>query len=179
MPQPFLLFIAAILALAGCLVWKQSLWNVPTWLAVQLRKCLFSLNLYDSINDMKHLWTVWISPQPCQSYFCCGLLPIWPKLDVWAENGAYCLSRLGWWYNREKLYIYWPYMTGSMIWNNLYLSELHLSRATVIFVVDCCQFGPNWMFGLKKELMACAELVDSTTDLSCLFTDIIWYYQWY
>ena len=33
-PQPFLLFIAADLALAGCLGWKWSLWPVPTWLEV-------------------------------------------------------------------------------------------------------------------------------------------------
>ena len=28
----------------------------------------------------------------------------------------------------------------------------HLSRATAIFVVDCRQFGPSWMFGLKWSL---------------------------
>ena len=66
-----------------------------------------------------------------------------------------------------------------MTWNTYELSEFHLSRATAIFVVDCCQFGPNWMFGLKMELMACAEMVGSTTEQRCLFTDIIWYYQWY
>ena len=32
------------------------------------------------------------------------------------------------------------------------MSASHLSRATAIFVVDCCQFGPTWMFGLKMEL---------------------------
>ena len=53
------------------------------------------------------------------------------------------------------------------------LSELHLSRATAIFVVDCCQFGPSWIFGLKMELMACADLVGVTTDQSCLFPDLI------
>ena len=39
----------------------------------------------------------------------------------------------------------------------------HLGRATAIFVVDFCQFGPSWMFGLKIELMACADLVGGTT----------------
>ena len=49
------------------------------------------------------------------------------------------------------------------------MSALHLSRATAIFVVDGCQFGLNWGFGLKIELMACADLVGGTTEQSCLF----------
>ena len=55
----------------------------------------------------------------------------------------------------------------------------HLSRATVIFVVDGCQFGPSWISGVKIELMACSGLVGSTTDQSCIFTDLILNYQWY
>ena len=55
MPQPFLLLIAANLALAGFLGWKWSLWPMPAWLEVQRIKALFFLTLYDSINDMKHL----------------------------------------------------------------------------------------------------------------------------
>ena len=43
------------------------------------------------------------------------------------------------------------------------MSASHLSRAGVFFVVDCCQFGPNWIFWLKMELMDCADLVDGTT----------------
>ena len=39
-----------------------------------------------------------------------------------------------------------------MIWNTYKLSPSHLSRATAIFVVDWCQFGPSWMFGLKWSL---------------------------
>ena len=50
---------------------------------------------------------------------------------------------------------------------------LHLILATAIFVVDCCQFGPNWIFGLKMELMACADLVCGKTEQSCIFPDII------
>ena len=42
------------------------------------------------------------------------------------------------------------------------MSALHLSPATAIFVVDWCQFGPSWIFGLKMELMACAGLVGGT-----------------
>ena len=53
------------------------------------------------------------------------------------------------------------------------MSALHLSHATVILVVDCCQFGPNWMFVLKMELMACADLVGGTTEQSCIFTELI------
>ena len=59
-----------------------------------------------------------------------------------------------------------------MILNTSKLSALYLSRATAIFVVDCCQFGPSWIFGLKMELIACADLVGSTTEHSCLFPDL-------
>ena len=64
-------------------------------------------------------------------------------------------------------------MIVSMISNTTELSESHLSRATAIFVVDCCQFGLSWIFGLKMELMACADLVGSTMDPICLFPDLI------
>ena len=73
----------------------------------------------------------------------------------------------------------WPYMIVSMIWNTSKLSASHLSRDTAIFVVDCCQFGPHWIFGLKMELMAYASLVGGTTEQRCNFPDLIWYYQWY
>ena len=128
---------------------------------------------------MKHFWTVCITPQPCHSHFCCCLLPIWPKLHVWPENWAYGLCRLGWRYNRANLYFSWPYMIVSMIWNTSKLSASHLRRATAIFVVDCCQFSPCWMFGLKMELIVCDDLVGGTTDQSCIFPDLIWYYKWY
>ena len=64
-------------------------------------------------------------------------------------------------------------MIVSMIINNSYLYASHVRRATFIFVVDCCQFGPSSMFGLKIELMVCADLVGGTTEKSCLFTDLI------
>ena len=60
-----------------------------------------------------------------------------------------------------------------MILNTSEISALHLSRATAIFVVDYCQFGPSLSFGLKMELMACAGLVGVTTEQSCLFPDLI------
>ena len=60
-----------------------------------------------------------------------------------------------------------------MILNTSQLSALHLSRATSIFVVDCLEFGPSWMFGLKVELMACADLVRGTAEQSFIFSDII------
>ena len=53
------------------------------------------------------------------------------------------------------------------------MSASHLSCATAIFVVDCCYFGPNWMFGLKMELMVCAGLVGGTTEKMCIFSDLI------
>ena len=40
-------------------------------------------------------------------------------------------------------------------------------------VVDCCQFGPNWIFGLKMVLMVCAGLVGVTTEQGCLFPEFI------
>ena len=42
-----------------------------------------------------------------------------------------------------------------------------------VFVVDCCQFGFTWNFGLKTDLMACADLVGGTTEQGCLFPDPI------
>ena len=135
--------------------------------------CIF-LALYDSIKYMKHIWNFCITPQRCHSNFCCWLLPIWPKLDFWAENGAYGLCLLGWRYNGAKLYFSWPYMIVSMIWNTSKKSALHLSGATAIFVVDCCKFGSRWMIGQKMKRMACADLVVGTTDQSCIFTDLIW-----
>ena len=60
-----------------------------------------------------------------------------------------------------------------MILKSSELSELFLSRATAIVVVDCCKFGPSWMFGLKMELMTCAGLVGGTTEKSCIFPDLI------
>ena len=128
---------------------------------------------------MKHFWTVCITSQLCHSHFCCQLLPIWPYLDFWAENGAYCLCQLGWRYNRANRPFSSPYMILSMIWFTSELSASHLSRATAIFVVDCCQFGPSWIFGLKMEHMACADLVGVTTEQICIFPDLTCYYQWY
>ena len=70
-------------------------------------------------------------------------------------------------------------MIVSMIWNTSKISPSHLSRATAIFVVDCCQFGPSWIFGLKMKLIVCASLVGGTTEQRCLFPEFIWWYQWY
>ena len=77
-PQPFLLLISANFALSGFLGWKWSLWPVTTWLEVQRSKAVFYLTIYDSINDMWYLISVFITPQTCHSHFCCWLLPIWP-----------------------------------------------------------------------------------------------------
>ena len=82
---------------------------MPDWLEVQRIKAIFSLTLYELINDVKY----------------------------------------------SKL------------------SSLHLSRATAIFVVDCCQFVPSFIFGLKTEHMACADLVGGTMEQSCLFPDLL------
>ena len=77
LPQPFVFLIPANLAQAGFLGWKLSLWPVRAWLVVKRSKYLFFLTLYDNINDMKQFVTVWITPQPWHSHFCCWWLPIW------------------------------------------------------------------------------------------------------
>ena len=64
-------------------------------------------------------------------------------------------------------------MIVSMILNISTINALHLIRASAIFVVDCCQFGPSWFFGLKMELMACAGFVGGTTEQICILTDLI------
>ena len=128
---------------------------------------------------MKQVWTDWITPQPCHIHFCRWLLPIWPMLYVCAENRVYGLWWLGWWYTGAKLSFIWSYIVVSLVWNTSELSELHLSHATAISVVDCCQFGPSLMFGLKMELMACADLVGGTTEQNCIFPDLKWQDKWY
>ena len=54
----------------------------------------------------------------------------------------------------------------------LKMSPSHLSRATAILVVDWCQFGTSWIFELKMELTACAGLVGSKIEQSCIFPDL-------
>ena len=137
MPQPFLLLIAANLAKTGFLGWKWSLWSVPAWLAVQRRKAVFFLVLYDSINDMKYFWNCLHHTSAVPQPF---LLLIATDFTLRSEE------------------------------RRVVAVALHLSCATSFFVIDCCQFGPSWMFGQKMELMACAELVGGT----CQMTQKIW-----
>ena len=111
---------------------------------------------------------------PAIAYYvvdCCQFGPSW---IFFSEDGAYGLCRLGWRYNKLKLSLSWSYMRVSMIWNTPELCASHLSRVTAIFVVACCQFGPNRIFGLKMEFMACAYLVCSTTEQSCFFLLILY-----
>ena len=79
------------------------------------------------------------------------------------------------WFEVEwrKAVFFLPYMIVSIKWNTSELAALHLIRATAIFVVDCCQFGPSWIFGLKMDIMACDGLVGGITEQSCLFPDLI------
>ena len=65
------------------------------------------------------------------------------------------------------------YMLLSMIYKTSELSASHLNRATAIFLVGGCQFGPSWVLGLKMELMACVDLVGGTTDQICILPDLI------
>ena len=97
---------------------------------------------------------------------------------------------------RSKCVFSWLYMIVSMIWNTSKLSQWHLSRATNVFVVDSCQFSATFVLGLTmvllvaanlahaqfrglNRLMHSADLFGGTTEQSCLFPDLIWYYQWY
>ena len=64
-------------------------------------------------------------------------------------------------------------MIVSMILITSKMSVSHLIRVTAIFVLDCCEFGPSYIFGLKMELMACAELFGGTTEQRCLFPNLI------
>ena len=128
---------------------------------------------------MKLFQIITIAPKPCHSHFCCWLLQIWPILNVYDGNGAYGLCRLGWWYNGAKLYFSWYYKILSIICNTAELSASHRRRATAMSIVACCRFVSTLIFGLKTKLMACVELVGGTTEQSCIFPDLIWYYQWY
>ena len=85
-------------------------------------------------------------------------------------NGAYGLYRLGWRYNGAKLYFSWSYMIVSMIWNSPKMFASNRSRATVLFVVDCCQFDLFWMFGLKMDFTACAGFFGGTTEQIYIFS---------
>ena len=125
---------------------------------------------------ISRIWnTSELSPSHLSRATAIFVLPIWPKLDVCAKNGAYGLCQLGWWYNGAKLFFSWPYMILSMIWNTFELSPLHLSRVTAIFVVDGCQFDNSGMLRLKMDIMACAGLVGGTTDQRCIFTELTCY----
>ena len=118
--------------------------------------------------------TVSITPQPSHSHFCCWLVPIWTKLDSWAENGAYGLCQLGWWYNGAKLSFSWPYMIVSIIWNN---SETVCITPQPCHSHFCCWLLPIWPklgFWLKMELLSCTDLVSGTTVQSCIFPDLTW-----
>ena len=93
-----------------------------------------------------------ITPQPCYSHYCCWLLTIWPKLDFWAESGAYGLCQLGWRYNWAKLIFSWPYIKVSMIWNTSENSTLHLSRVTAILLLIAANLAQAGVLGWKWSL---------------------------
>ena len=70
------------------------------------------------------------------------------------------------------------------LWPNWQQSTTKMAVARLrgdadIFVVDCCQFVPCWIFGLLMEFMVCAGLVGGTKEQSRLFADNTWYYIWY
>ena len=103
---------------------------------------------------------VCITPQPCHSHFCCWLLPIWLKMDSWAEMELMaCAGLVG---GKTEQSCIFPDLICQYQWYETLpkLSALHLSRATAVFVVDCCQFGPSWIFGLKWSLWSVPALLE-------------------
>ena len=98
---------------------------------------------------------------------CCQFGPswmFWLKMELTA-----CANLVGG--TTKHSYIFpWFYMIVSMLRNTYELSDLHLSRATAICVVDFCQFGPSMMFGIKMELISCSDLVGSTSEAKLYFS---------
>ena len=114
---------------------------MPAWLVLKQSKHLFLLILYDSINDMKYFRNCLCHTSSVPQPFCCWLLPIWPKLYFWAENGAGGLCQLGWKYNRENMQFSSPYVLVSFIWST--------SETVSITPQPChghfyCWFLPIW-----------------------------------
>ena len=107
---------------------------------------------------------------------CCQIGPNWMfglKMVLWPVPN---------WLTVQRSKYVFPLTLYDII-NDIYtfkLYVLHLRRDTAIFVVDCCQFGPSWMFGLKMELMDCSDLVGGKTEWICLYSvpdmivSIIW-----
>ena len=151
--QPFWLMVAANLTLPVDLSWKWSLWPVPTWLAKQRSKAVFFLILYVNIKDTKHFWTVSIKTQLCHSNFCCWLLPIWPKLDVWAEYGAYGQCRLGWRYNGRKISfpdLIWYYLWYETLQNYLHYTSDVPQPFLLLIAANLAQAGClGWKWSLR------------------------------
>ena len=166
--------MAANLALAGFLGWKWSLSPLPTCLVVQRSKYVFFLTLYDIINDIKLFWNVCIIPQPCHRHFCCWFLPIWPKLKVWAEiEFMVCADLVGGITEQICLFsdLIWYYQ-----WYETLPKCLHYTSSMPypILLLMAANLGLAGFFGLKMELMACADLVGGTTEQSYIFSDLIW-----
>ena len=171
-PQPFLFLIGAK-ARGWFLGWKCSLWPVPTWLVVHQSKTVFLLTLYDSINDMKYLWTVSITSQSRHSHFCSWWLLICHKLDVWAENVAYGL--LTWLTVHQRKYVFLLNLYYSI--DDMKHFQNFCNTPQPCHSHFCSWLLPIWPkmdFWLKMWLMACADLVGGTMEKSCLFHFLIW-----
>ena len=73
--------------------------------------------------------------------------------------------------------------TENIFYLNLYESKNDMKHFRTVcitpqpyhshFIVDCCKFGPSWIFGLKLELMPCAGLVGGKREQNYLLTDLI------
>ena len=63
--------------------------------------------------------------------------------------------------------------------HKLHFLPKHPARAKLAAINNKKWLWHGWMFGLKMELMACADLVGGTKEKSCLFPGLIWYYKSY
>ena len=157
--------MAANLAQAGCLGWKWSChigWRyngAKLYLSWPYMVVSMIWNTYKlSASQLSHATAIFLLM--AANLALAGFLG-W-KWSLWPVPARLAV------YWRISVFS-WPYMIVSMIWNTSELFALHFSHATASFFDNCCQFGPNWMFGMKMELMACADLVGGTTEQSCLF----------
>ena len=158
------LLIAANLALAGFFGLKIELMACTylvggtTYQSFHFPDLLWKYQWYEKLTNCLYLTSV--VPQP----FLLMIASNFALTGFWGWKWSLGLCHLGWRYNGTMIYFSSTCMIVSMIWNTSELSALHLSCATAIFVDDCCHLGPNWIFGLKMELMACAGLVGGTME---------------
>ena len=152
MPQPFLLLVAANLDLSGFLGWKWSLWHVSAWLVVQQSKYVFFLNLNVSINDMKSVWPVCITPQPCHSHIVCWWLPICPSWVFGLKmKFMACASLVGSIMKQRYLFpnLIWYYQLYEILMNCLNYTSA-VAQPFLLLIAANWPHGENEGYGLCR-----------------------------